>query len=144
MISTKWFQFEGLEDCLKIREIVFQEEMGLGCDYIKDNYDEYGKIVVAYNDRKPVGTARLISKQGEFYLDKLCVIKEERKQGCGELLIRMIVRKAIDMGGEKVFAEIKENNLHLFEKVGFVVENRSNNSILVVKNGDVGCSCGKE
>lgn len=143
MISTKWFQGkENLNDAMSIRKKVFCSELGIDESMISDFYDEFAFSLVAYEDDVPQGTGRLLFKDGRFYIDMVCVSKESRGKNIGDLMVRMLVRKAHDMGAEKTYAMVGENCMELFEKVGFEkISRESSSEILMAKTGDVGGHC---
>lgn len=150
MISTKWFQNDNLDDVLKIRTEVFINELNLDNSSIYDNYDSFGKNVLVYDNGKAIGTGRLIFNDGKYIIDKLCVLKEHRNNSYGELIIRMLVRKAVDMGALKTYSFINKADIAtipeiqvILDKIGFVVDSEENGNLIVVKHGDVGGHCGK-
>lgn len=143
MISTKWLQEDNLEEVLKIRTAVFENELNFEREYIYDDYDSFGKNVLLYDSGKAVGTGRLIFKDGKYLIDKICVLKEFRKNAYGELIIRMLVRKAVDMGAEKTYVHIDNTLRNLFEKIGFIVDSEAEEKLIMIKYGDVGGHCGK-
>lgn len=143
MVSTKWFQ--GIENSDKFKEIrkkVFCEELNMEEKSISDFYDEFAFNAVLFDDDRPAGTGRLIFKEGKYFIDKLCVIKEFRGNSYGDLIIRMLVRKAVTIGAEKTYANIDRKYKKLFEEIGFEETNaESNINVLMVKIGDVGGHC---
>ncbi len=149
MISTKWFQSNDLDDVLKIRTTVFINELNLDTSLVNDEYDSFGKSVLVYDNGKAIGTGRLIFNDGKYLIDKLCVLKDYRNNSYGELIIRMLVRKAVDMGAEKTYSYISlSDNLLLkiqsiFEKIGFVADGEISGKLVMVKYGDVGGHCAK-
>lgn len=143
MISTKWFQgIDNLEQPIEIRKNVFLREMNLDEGFISDIYDEFSFNVVAYEDELPIGTGRLIFKENKYFLDKICIIKDFRGKCYGDLIIRMLVRKAITINVEETYSYIDEKYKSIFNKVGFKEISRDeNNNILMMKTGDVGGCC---
>lgn len=149
MISTKWFQSNDLGDVLKIRTEVFVNELNLDNSSAYDDYDSFGKSVLVYENEKAIGTGRLIFNDGKYIIDKLCVLKEYRNNYYGELIIRMLVRKAVDMGAQKTYSFINKAYMSskslksIFGKIGFIVDSEENGNLIMVKHGDVGGHCGK-
>lgn len=145
MISTKWFQGkENLNDVLKIRKEVFVNELKGDENSISDIYDEFSFNVVEYNDNIPVGTGRLLFKDGKYLLDNICVLKQHRGNNYSELLIRLLVRKAINIGAEKTYALTDKKYENIFKKIGFEeFSTDENNKLLMVKYGDVCGHCCK-
>jgi predicted GNAT family N-acyltransferase len=150
MVSTKWFQGNDLTEVLKIRTKFFINELNFDNSSISDEYDSFGKNVMVYDDGIAVATGRLIFKDGKYIIDKLCVLKEYRNNSYGELLVRMLVRKAVDMGAQKTYSLINKADLsseyhfqEIYDKIGFVVDGEENGNLIVVKHGDVGGHCEK-
>lgn len=141
MISTKFLQGRSnINEALEIRKKVFNEELKLRDYCITDIYDDFAFNVIVYEDA-PIGTGRLLFKDGKYFIDNVCVLKQYRKRHLGDLLIRMLVRKAVNMGTEKTYAEVNESSKTLFENIGFVIEHSDNGKFLMVKTGDVGGHC---
>lgn len=143
MVSTKWFQgIENLHSYLVIRKEVFCDELNMDEKYVTDFYDEFAFNLILYVDDIAAGTGRLIFKDGKYFIGKLCVLKKYRGNSYGNLLIRMLVRKAITIGAEKSYAEIDKKYKPLFEKMGFEDTNNEDNiNVLMMKVGDVGGHC---
>lgn len=141
MISTKWVQGTGLENVFSIRNIVYAAELNFSRNYIHDDYDSFAKNVLVFDSEKPVGTGRLYFKDGEYIIDKVCVIKEFRNNNYGDLIIRMLVRKAASIGAEKVYSYVNNEYINLFKRIGFAVENEENGVAKMAKIGDVCGNC---
>ncbi len=141
MISAKWVQGEKLEPVFKIREEVFVNELSLAKEMIKDDFDELNQSVVLSEFRVPVATGRLVVSDGKFFIDRLCVLKENRGKRHSDLIIRMIVRKAYDMGAKKTYATIDPKLKKIFEHIGFVEDAETEGKLIMAKEGDVGGHC---
>ena len=143
MVSTKWFKgIENSEIYFEIKKKVFCDELNMDCKSINDGYDKLSYNIVLYEDEKAVGTGRLIFKDGKYLIDKLCVLSEFRGNSYGELIVRMLVRKAITIGAEKTYSIIDTKYKSLFEKVGFKeIGVDVNGDLVMMKEGDVGGHC---
>jgi len=143
VISTKWFQGKNsLNTVLKTRKKVFCEELKMSYNLISDVYDDFAINVVVFEDDVPAGTGRLLFKEGNYVIDMLCVLKEFRGNHYGDLIVRMLVRKAVNMGAENTHATVNENCCYLFENVGFEkITAYENGESLMMKIGDVGGHC---
>lgn len=139
MISTRWFQGkDNLRDVLDIRKEVFSEE-NTEKDII-DFYDEFAFNAVLFDEDEPAGTARLLFKEGKYFIDMLCVKKQFKGLNYEDLLVRLLVRKAVTIGAEKTYIEADESLRKTLECIGF---NKvlGDNDKLMVKEGDVGGNC---
>ncbi len=143
MISTKWVQGKtNLNDVLKIRKKVFCEEKNNNEFLLTDNYDDFAFNVLIYEDEFSVGCGRLLFKEGKYFIDNVCVLKEYRGRHYGDLILRMLVRRAFNMGAESTYSLVGSNCKHLFERIGFTVtEECGHRKLLMVKTGDVGGEC---
>ncbi len=143
MVSTKWFQgIENIETCMELRRKVFCEELKLNENNLKDAYDNFAFNVVVYEDDNPAGTGRLLFKEGKYFIDKICVLEEFRSRNYGNLIVRMLVRKAVTIGAEQIYSCIDEKYIGLYEKIGFVKSASDElGCIIMVKDGDVGGCC---
>ncbi|MGD9568382.1 MAG: GNAT family N-acetyltransferase [Sedimentibacter sp.] len=144
MISTRWFQGKNnINEALEIRKKVFIEEMNLIENInITDNFDDFAFNAVAYEDDVPVGTGRLFFKDGKYFIDNVCVIKEFRGRHYADLIVRMLVRRAVNMGAEKTYTECSQRIKMLFENIGFeTVQSNEQGIHLMVKSGDVSGHC---
>ncbi|HPV84947.1 MAG TPA: hypothetical protein PL127_01815 [Sedimentibacter sp.] len=138
MISTRWFQGKSnLSDVLSIRKEVFAEENRE--ENITDFYDEFAFNAVLYEDDVPAVTARLSFKEGKYFIDKLCIKKQFTGLRYEDLLVRLLVRKAVTIGAEKTYIEADESIEKILENIGFTKV--PNNKALMVKEGDVGGHC---
>jgi N-acetylglutamate synthase-like GNAT family acetyltransferase len=144
MINTRWLQGrENLRDVMSLRKNVFCHELKADENLITDIYDDFAFSLVVYEDNVPVGTGRLLFKEGKFFADMVCVLVQHRGKNYGDLIVRMIVRKAFDMGVEKTYANVGKQCRKLFENIGFDEVSEENGEILMMKTGDVGGHCCK-
>lgn len=140
MISTRWFQGKDkIDTVLGIRKEVFVEDAD---NVLTDFYDEFAFNAVLYDEDEPAGTGRLLFKDGKYHIDMLCVKKQFTGLNYEDLLVRMLIRKAVTIGAKKTYIGAKEDQIKLLEDIGFNIVSKDNNTILMVKNGDVGGSCG--
>lgn len=147
MVSSKWFKGADIEDILLIRYSVFKDEMKIDKDLIVDEYDKTSFNVVAYENNTPVGTGRLIFKENQYEIGKIAVLKEYRCKNYGELIVRMLIRKAVNIGAEEVYLTTQPISKDFFEKIGFKVignpyDYKGIKYIAMVRKGDVGGNCG--
>ena len=142
MISTRWLQGKNnITEALEIRKEVFIEEMDISKN-IADIFDDFALNAVVYEDDVPVGTGRLLFKDGKYYIDNVCVLKDFRNKHYADLIIRMLVRRAINMGATQTYTECRESTIKLFMRIGFETVQFNEQGIhLMVKTGDVGGHC---
>ena len=93
-----------------------------------------------YDEDVSAGTARLLFKDGKYFIDMLCVKKRYRGLNYEDLLVRLLIRKAIAIGAEKTYMEADESLKKTLEDIGFK-EASGYDAKLMVKEGDVGGRC---
>lgn len=143
MVYTKWFQgIENINTCIELKRKIFIDELKSDEKNVTDLYDQFAFYVVVYEDENPVGTGRLLFKDGRYFLDSICVLKAFRNRNYGNLIIRMLVRKAVSIGMEKTYASIDDKFESLFKKIGFeIIDSDKCGHSLMEKTGDVGGCC---
>ena len=142
MVSTRWLQgAKNISEALNIRKAAF-EELKLGKANISDVFDDFSFNVVVYEDDEGAGTGRLLFKDGMYFIDNVCVLKEFRGRRYGDLIVRMLIRKAVNMGAEKTYTECSNKCRAFFERIGFEsICTNENGNHLMLKVGDVGGHC---
>jgi N-acetylglutamate synthase-like GNAT family acetyltransferase len=144
MISAGFFQgIENIDECIKIRKLVFCNELNQSEHTLTDEYDQFAFNVVAYENMESVGTGRLLFKDGRYIIDKICVLKGYRGNNISDLMIRMLVRKAVTIGAEKVYTITYKKCKSIFERAGFEEIIVDDDKLVMVKCGDVGGHCCK-
>lgn len=143
MISTKWFQgINNIETVLEIRKKVFKYELNEEKFSICDNFDEFAFNVVIYDDETSIGCGRLIFKDGKYTIDNVCVLKEYRGKRYGDLIVRMLVRRAVNIGAEATYSIVDSSCRNFFKNIGFIeTKIYEDDKLLMMKVGDVGGHC---
>ena len=118
MITNQWFC--GLaDDARMIREKVFVEEQGFPPEEEFDVFDGQAMHVVIYDGERPVGTGRVYHDGKTFRIGRICVLKEERKQGIGDLMMRVLLVKAFEFEPSQVRIDAQEQAKAFYENFGF-------------------------
>lgn len=147
MIHTKWFNGnDDLTDAYYIRTVVFIGEQKVSYEEEMDGTDADAIHLVAYEDGKLVSTGRILNTDGQFFLGRIATLKEYRKKGYGDLIVRMLIRKAFSMGAEKQYIHAQVSARGFYEKLGFeayggVYDEAGIAHISMVHEGDVRGSC---
>lgn len=119
MVQGKWFPVgNDISEALSVRRAVF----GTAADPL----DNMAQQVVVYREGKPVGSARLWWADGAFRLDKLGVLAEERGKGYGDLLLRLLLFKALTHSAGRIALETPEETRPFFAKYGFLADGEEN------------------
>ena len=120
MITNKWItEFENAQDAVKIREEVFLNEQSVPRDAEFDEHDNVAMHVIVYDDKIPIATGRVWHDGKTFRIGRLAVIKEFRKQGYGDLLIKLLLLKVFEYNPSVVCIVAQEGTLGFYERYGF-------------------------
>lgn len=150
MVKTKWCvgdKDDNIVDVYTIRSKVFIHEQKISPEVEYDNKDGEAFHILIYDTDKPVATGRLIIENNQYIIGRISVLKEERKNGYGGLVVKMLVRKAFNLGADKVIVHAQVSAVEFYKKVGFVAvsdeyieQQTSIKHIDMVKNEDIkGC-----
>ncbi len=153
MITNQWICGNGdLADVMAVRENVFVAEQGFAPEDEFDLFDEQAMHVVIYDGERPIGTGRLYHDGKTFRIGRLCVIKEERGQGVGDLMMRLLLVKAFEYAPSQIRLDAQQRVKGFYENFGFEedgavvyeadiphVPMRVTKESLILKSG-----CGKE
>lgn len=137
MVRGQWFQMgSDISLPLSIREQVFSRG--------RDALDEMSWQVVVYKDEAAVGCARLWWANGSFFIGDMGVLEAERGKGFGDLLIRLLLFKALSHSATVISLDAGDDVIGFFEKYGFAcTESASVLTRMVILATDVQLShCG--
>jgi len=136
MVHGKWFFYtDELDDVKTVLTQVYDEEV------IFTDEDIYGFNIVVYENETPVCCGRLNFKDEKFTIGRLCTIPEKRNMAFADLALRMLIRKAFDMGAENVSLKAPKNVSGYFERIGFKITDTMENNVIMTKFEDVGGCC---
>lgn len=116
-----FFGEDNIEDAKGIRKLVFIEEQGMPETYEFDEEDKESVIVVAYLDKEPVATGRLLFDGINNLIGRIAVKKQHRRNNYGEFVVRMLIDKCINFGGNTVTVFAQENAVDFYKGMGFEV-----------------------
>ena len=120
MISTKWFTGAAdLGDASAIRRVVFIDEQNVSEEEEWDGTDAGAIHLVVYDNAVPVATGRILIEGEDFHLGRIAVLKEYRKQGLGDFLMRLLIRRAFELGGTRQVIHAQLQAKGFYEKLGF-------------------------
>ncbi|MGE4283246.1 MAG: GNAT family N-acetyltransferase [Clostridia bacterium] len=147
MIKTKWSKgIQDFYDAYGIRKKVFIEEQNIPEAIEKDELDSIAYHVVIYENNIPIATGRLVIQNTEYLLGRIAVLKERRGEHFGDLVVRMLVRKAFDFGAQEVHLHSQLQAQKFYEKLGFipygkVYQEAGIDHIHMIKKEDVKSHC---
>ena len=121
MVTNRWFLgADDISDAMMIRDTVFVEEQGCPVDIEHDEYDKTAMHLVVYADGSPVGCARMVPQEDGFKLGRIAVLKEERGKHYGDLIMRLLLFKAFQMGANQAHLGAQKHAADFYARFGFV------------------------
>ena len=112
MVQGKWFPTgSDLSQPLAVRQAVF--------DRGRDALDDWAQQVAVYAGGEPVGAARLWWRDGAFWLGDVGVVPGCRGKGYGDLLVRLLLFKALTHGARSIRLEATSQAVPFFARYGF-------------------------
>lgn len=101
MITNEWIPGnQNPAIVYEIRKKVFVEEQRCDPSRERDCFDEQAMHLIVTVDGVAVGTGRIYHDGRHFKIGRLCVLKEYRGQGIGDLAIRLLLYKVFGYAGE--------------------------------------------
>ena len=90
---------------MDIRMRVFVDEQGFSPEAEIDAFDQMAVYALVYDeDDRPAGTGRLIiDGKSRFQIGRVCVLPEARGRGLGDLVMRMLLYRALELGAGEVW-----------------------------------------
>ncbi len=107
-----------------IREIVFCDEQKVSKQIEFDGLDHLCEHFLIYKKNNPIGTARSRQKiSGVFKIERVAVVKNERLNGVGKLLMKEVIKNIIS--NDKLKMLILHSQVQVkgfYKKLGFKEE----------------------
>ena len=102
---------------------MFVEEQGVPAELERDGLDGEAEHYLARVGERPVGTARARRTAKGWKLERVAVIRAERRSGIGLALVRHVLEHA--PADAVVYVHAQESALGFWLRAGFVVEGAS-------------------
>ena len=106
-----------IEDICAIRYEVFVNEQNVPEELEIDGLDNEAKHVLAFVDKVPIGTGRILS---DGHIGRVAVIKNYRGLGIGKSIMKNLIKWAQDMSLEKVWLSSQWHAHSFYLDFGFV------------------------
>jgi predicted GNAT family N-acyltransferase len=120
MVETKWlFGTQDIKEALDIRYDVFVREQGVAEGLEKDEMDAYARHILVYDNKTPVATGRLYLDGSRYMMGRIAVRKDFRGKGYGDLVVRVMLLKAFELGADEVHIHAQMGVRGFYEKRGF-------------------------
>lgn len=102
-----------------IRFAVFVEEQRVPAEIELDEMDAKSLHAVAFGDRVPVGTGRLLP---DGHIGRMAVLKDWRGRGVGSLILKTLVDAARSRGEREIVLSAQVHATAFYRAHGFVEE----------------------
>ena len=122
MITGKLIAGGGdLSEVQSIRMRVFVDEQGFPADEEMDQYDARAVHALLYDDdHNPAATGRLyIDDDGYWRIGRVAVLKEKRGAQLGDLVMRMLLYRVLEMNLDRVKLSCAPDLAPFFMRYGF-------------------------
>ena len=108
-------------DAVSIREQVFVNAQGIPIE--KEMKGEDGPCYyVGYIDGHPVATARVVKKAGEWLIQRVAVVSEERNKHYGTEMMAQIEQDALAQRAERLILHAQDDAQSFYTQLGYQVE----------------------
>lgn len=137
MVQGKWFPMgSDIALPLSLRRAVF--------DRGEDALDAHAWQVIVYDEEQPVGAARLWWDTDAFRLGDVGVLEAFRGRGFGDLLVRLLLFKALTHSAALIRLVAPEAAVPFFARYGFAAEQTQNGmTAMSIRGEDIQLShCG--
>lgn len=112
---------------LPLRKAVFVDEQGFDAALEHDRFDDLSAHALLYDQvddqgnpaGEPVATGRLFWHEGEFVIGRVCVAKDKRGQKLGDLVMRMLLYKAMQHHAPAVSLGAQQHAVPFYARYGF-------------------------
>jgi predicted GNAT family N-acyltransferase len=113
---------EDLSECFKLRTEVFIGEQGVSEEEEFDGKDPFALHALVYVDGQPAATARMLFQSEEaLRIGRICVTGEMRNKGLGDLVVRMMLARAMETDCAQVEISAQTHAIPFYQKLGFSV-----------------------
>ena len=106
------------KDAVAIREQVFVNEQGIPIEKEMKGPCYY----VGYIDGHPVATARVVKKTGEWLIQRVAVVSEERNKHYGTEMMAQIEQDALAQRAERLILHAQDDAQSFYTQLGYQVE----------------------
>jgi predicted GNAT family N-acyltransferase len=109
------------EDAKVVRRIVFQKEQGIDGELDFDGNDDTATHVVAYYEKKPIGTGRIRKiADTSAKIERVAVVKDKRKMGIGKLIMKTMDEYLEKSEINTVTLDAQVHAKSFYESLGYV------------------------
>lgn len=111
---------DDLSAVMALRRRVFVGEQGFAAKDEIDAHDAMAIYALVYDEMgAPAGTGRLFIDDDRFTIGRVCVAREARGQGFGDLVMRMLVLRARELCAPSVWLKAQLPTVAFYARYGF-------------------------
>lgn len=103
-----------------IRQAVFVEEQGFSAETEFDSIDDVALHLLMLDGGEPAATARLYEQGGHWHIGRVAVLREHRGRGIGEIAMRILMKKAHQLGAAEVYVGAQRQAEGFYSRLGFI------------------------
>ena len=120
MIRIEWLEgTDDLTDAYRVRFQVFVKEQNVPEHIEIDDIDRIAQHML-HTGIMLLLAGRLFVQDGRYYLGRIAVLPEYRKQNTGALIVKSLLKKAFDSGADEVHIHAQISVRGFYEKLGFI------------------------
>ena len=112
----------GFAQCFDIRTAVFVREQNVPAELELDEYDAAATHFLVTDNGVPLGTARLVDKDGTAKIGRVAVVREARGRGIGSLLMQAVIDEARARGFSHALLDSQTYAIPFYARLGFAAE----------------------
>ena len=149
MVSCEWIlgiNEADLKEVRAIRHEVFVKEQNIDPSIENDGLDPSAIHLLASHDNTPAATGRLLTLSDDFIIGRIAVLPHFRGQRLGDLVVRLLIRAAFNMGAEQQIVHSQLPVRGFYEKLGFTAQGSTFHEagiphITMIRKGDIFGTC---
>ena len=108
-----------INNCFKIRNLVFVIEQGISKEIEFDNEDDKALHFIVYNDELPVATLRVLINNEKAHIGRVCVLKEYRNKSIGSSLLINIESYLKKINIKEIYLYAQIQAINFYTKIGY-------------------------
>lgn len=108
-----------LDDAFSVRKKVFIEEQNVPAEEEIDQYEDDCVHFVLYNGEQPSGAGRFRVVDGYGKVERICVMKDQRKSGAGKAIMKAIEKHAQENGVQRLKLNAQTQAIPFYSGLGY-------------------------
>lgn len=110
-----------LQICFNIREEVFVKEQNVPIDREKDEFENSSTHFLVYQDKTPIGCARICYREKKAHIERVAILKPYRKNGAGKKLMQDIIQYCKIQNYDNIILGAQDHAIDFYKKLGFKI-----------------------